>query len=260
MLSHEAFFDWLKGKLPLGKLEQKQVDSMNKLLSVIRADVLKEGLDTLLVDKYVSDVVVPNVSSKTLTKAQVVDIATELGVEPAAMKAVIDVESAGKGFDNQGRPIILFEPHIFWRELGKIHYYTKRSEYQRAYAGLLSPRWDKSLYRVGGSSHDKLKIASELNWDAAHKSASFGLPQIMGFNYSSIGYDTLKEFVDDMYESEAKQLKAMGMFLRANNLISKLQKRDWAGFARGYNGSGYAANKYDTKLAAAYSKAKREGW
>ncbi len=71
---------------------------------------------------------------------------------------------------------------------------------------------------------------------------------------------TFKDFIDDMYESEAKQLKAMGMFLKANGLISKLQRHDWAGFARGYNGSAYAKNQYDTKLAAAYNLAKKQGW
>lgn len=198
--------------------------------------------------------------NKKLSKDDIVAAAKELNVEPAVLKAVIDVEAAGDGFDNRGRPTILFEPHIFWDQLGKIHYYTKRAELQKSHPGILSPTWDKSLYRIGGTSHDKLKIAAELNWEAAHKSASWGLGQIMGFNFSSIGYATLKEFIDDMYESEAKQLKAMGMFLKANNLIGKLQRHDWAGFARGYNGSAYAKNQYDVKLATAYNLAKKQGW
>lgn len=204
------------------------------------------------------DVVEP--VDKKLSKADIVAAAKELDVEPAALKAVIDVEAAGNGFDNQGRPTILFEPHVFWDELGKIHYYTKRAELAKKHNGLLSPKWDKSLYRIGGSSHDKLKVAAELNWEAAHKSASWGLGQIMGFNAQKIGYATLKDFIDDMYESEAKQLKAMGMFLKANGLISKLQRHDWAGFARGYNGSAYAKNQYDVKLSDAYKLAKKQGW
>lgn len=198
--------------------------------------------------------------NKKLSKADIVAAAKELAVEPAALKAVIDVEAAGDGFDNRGRPTILFEPHVFWDQLGKINYFTKRAEYQKAHAGLLSPTWDKSLYKVGGSSHDKLAIAADLNWDAAHKSASWGLGQIMGFNAEKIGYATLKEFIDDMYESEAKQLKAMGMFLKTNGLIGKMQRHDWAGFARDYNGKAYAKNQYDVKLAAAYNLAKKQGW
>lgn len=204
------------------------------------------------------DVVEP--VDKKLSKADIIAVANDLNIEPAALKAVIDVEAAGNGFDNQGRPTILFEPHVFWDELGKIHYYTKRAELQKSHPGILSPRWDKSLYRIGGSSHEKLKVAAELNWEAAHKSASWGLGQILGRNAVSIGYPSVKAFIDDMYESEAKQLKAMGMFLKANGLISKLQRHDWAGFARGYNGSAYAKNQYDTKLAAAYNLAKKQGW
>lgn len=214
-------------------------------------------------DKAVDILSKPDIAEpvdKKLSKADIIAVANDLNVEPAALKAVIDVEAAGNGFDNQGRPTILFEPHVFWSELGKIHYYTRRAELAKKHQGLLSPKWDKSLYRIGGSSHDKLKIAAESNWEAAHKSASWGLGQIMGFNAQKIGYATLKDFIDDMYESEAKQLKAMGMFLKANGLISKLQRHDWAGFARGYNGSAYAKNQYDVKLANAYKLAKKQGW
>lgn len=244
------FFNWLKTKQSNGKLSQLQVDGMNELLTVVKPEVLKDSLSKL--NGWSED-------SKKLSKADIIAVANSLGVEPAAMKAVIDVEAAGEGFDKQGRPTILFEPHIFWRELTKINYITKRNELSKSYPGILSPKWDKNLYKLG-NSYDKLAKGAELHWEAAHNSCSWGLGQIMGFNAISIGYPTLKEFIDDMYESEAKQLKAMGMFLKANGLISKLKAKDWAGFARGYNGSGYAANSYDTKLASAYARAIKNGW
>ena len=55
------------------------------------------------------------------TKLGESDIATAaeaLGVEVAAVKAVIDVESRG-GFLADGRPKILFERHLFSRFTGK---------------------------------------------------------------------------------------------------------------------------------------------
>jgi hypothetical protein len=55
-------------------------------------------------------------------------------------------------------------------------------------------------------------------------------------------------------ESEANQLRQMASFIRSAGLQDELQKKDWAKFARGYNGPGYAKNAYDTKLAAAYKK------
>lgn len=248
----KQLFDWVRANQDDKRLTLVQVAAINNMLITMSPDFLQEQL-SLLMGWGVT-------SSKKLSKADIIAVANDLNIEPAALKAVIDVEAAGEGFDNQGRPTILFEPHVFWDELGKIHYYTKRAELAKKHQGLLSPKWDKSLYRIGGSSHDKLKVAAALHWDAAHKSASWGLGQIMGFNAQKIGYATLKDFIDDMYESEAKQLKAMGMFLRANGLISKLQRHDWAGFARGYNGSAYAKNQYDVKLADAYKLAKKQGW
>ena len=248
----KQLFDWVRANQANKKLTLVQVAAINNMLITMSPDFFQEQL-SLLMGWSVT-------SSKKLSKADIIAVANDLNIEPATLKAVIDVEAAGNGFDNQGRPTILFEPHVFWDELGKIHYYTKRAELAKKHKGLLSQKWDKSLYRIGGSSHDKLKIAADLHWEAAHKSASWGLGQIMGFNAQKIGYATLKDFIDDMYESEAKQLKAMGMFLKANGLISKLQRHDWAGFARGYNGSAYAKNQYDTKLAAAYNLAKKQGW
>lgn len=248
------FFTWLKTKQSNGKLSQLQVDGMNELLTVVKPVVLKNSLSKLNGWTEVTPT-----KSKKLSKVDIIAVANSLGVEPAAMKAVIDVEAAGEGFDKQGRPTILFEPHIFWKQLTDINYITKRNELSKSYPGILSPKWNKNLYKLG-NSYDKLAKASELHWEAAHNSCSWGLGQIMGFNATKIGYPNLKEFVDDMYESEAKQLKAMGMFLKANGLIPKLKKHDWAGFARGYNGSGYAANSYDTKLASAYARAKKNGW
>ena len=248
----KELFDWVRANQADKKLTLVQVVAINNMLITMSPDFLQQQLSILMGWDVTS--------SKKLSEADIIAVANDLNIEPAALKAVIDVEAAGEGFDKQGRPTILFEPHIFWDELGKIHYYTKRTELAKKHKGLLSQKWDKSLYRIGGSSHDKLKIAADLHWEAAHKSASWGLGQILGRNAVSIGYPSVKAFIDDMYESEAKQLKAMGMFLKANGLISKLQRHDWAGFARGYNGSAYAKNQYDTKLAAAYNLAKKQGW
>jgi len=40
-----------------------------------------------------------------------------LGVDVATIRAVCDVETSGSGFLPDGRPKILFEGHVFWREL-----------------------------------------------------------------------------------------------------------------------------------------------
>ena len=49
-------------------------------------------------------------------------------------------------------------------------------------------------------------------------------------------------------------MTAFASFLRAKKLAAPLQAHDWAGFARGYNGSNYAINQYDVKLADKFQK------
>jgi len=52
-----------------------------------------------------------------ITESQYVKCADLLNVEPAVIKAVAEVESNGEGFLKDGKPKILFEPHIFWKQL-----------------------------------------------------------------------------------------------------------------------------------------------
>ena len=72
-------------------------------------------------------------------------------------------------------------------------------------------------------------------------------------SYKLAGYDSVQSFVENM-KSESEQLKAFLNFIKNNNIISFLQKKDWAGFACKYNGLGYKANQYDKKLQKAYGK------
>ena len=76
----------------------------------------------------------------------------------------------------------------------------------------------------------------------------------MGANYKACGFSSVEDFVAAMQRSEGDQLKAFVGFIRTNNLDRFLRSRDWASFAKGYNGPGYAQNQYDKKLATAYSK------
>lgn len=95
----------------------------------------------------------------------------------------------------------------------------------------------------------------KLDEEAALQSASWGLFQIMGFNFKACRFKTVFDFVDAHVESEARQLDAALGFIRSKELVSTLKEKDWARFARVYNGPGYAKNKYDEKLAAAYRRA-----
>lgn len=46
-MTHNDFFEWLKSKQSNGKLTQMQVDGMNELLTVVKADVLQDAIAKL---------------------------------------------------------------------------------------------------------------------------------------------------------------------------------------------------------------------
>lgn len=192
---------------------------------------------------------------KTLTNEQIKDLANKHGIEYAGLKAVVEVEASGKGFIGDV-PKILYEPHIMYRLLTKKNYITIRNNLMKAHPNLCYPRWGTYKYGAESIQHKRLEIASQFNRDTALESCSWGLGQVMGFHWKSLGYESLQAFINDMYESEAKQLEAMIRFIKVNGLLLALKNKDWIKFARGYNGSGYAKNKYHIKLANAYAKYK----
>lgn len=182
-----------------------------------------------------------------ISEEQFIKSAKELGCSVAAIKAVAQVESAGGGFILPGVPKILFEPHIFWKELRKLGITPQVSD-------ICYPVWKTRPYGKSSEQHGKLQRAVLINREAAFKSASWGMFQIMGFNYKTCGCFGIQEFINAMYTSEDKQLDLFDNYIKASYLDDELRNLDWAGFARGYNGASYARNNYHIKLAAAYKK------
>ena len=173
-------------------------------------------------------------------------IGKRIGVGEDEIHAILDAETGGKGFDSRGRPKMLFEPHVFYRELGP------GPERDRAVAaGLARPRWKRDYPK---DSYPRLERAMNINTDAALRSASWGLGQIMGFNHSAAGYTYVTHMIQDFMDDEDNHLEAMISFIIANHLDDELRRHDWKGFARGYNGKGFAQNGYDKKLARSFAK------
>lgn len=190
--------------------------------------------------------------SATLTDADFARAAKELNVEVAAIRAVAEVEAAGAGFLPDGRPAILYEAHIFHKETGGKHAGAK----DRRGVALSSPTWNQKLYgATGAAQHARYEDARKLDPDAANKACSWGTFQILGQNHKACGFDSSQAFVDAMWNGgEAAHLDAFVAFVKANNLDGALRAKNWAAFARGYNGPSYAVNKYDTKMASAYAR------
>lgn len=185
---------------------------------------------------------------QTLTEQDYKDAAKLLNCDVASVKAIKSVESGGKGFVDGIRPTILFEGHVFYKNVTMAAYYALR------YPNICYKSWDKSKYKGGNAEYDRLSQAWSINATAALKSASVGLFQIMGGNYKLCGCNSVQEMWANACVSEKEQLMQFCKFLKNSGIDVYLRKHDWVQVAKKYNGTGYAQNKYDIKLKAAYEK------
>lgn len=193
-------------------------------------------------------------AQRVLSNADFINAAVRLGLSDArAIKAVDMVEAAGSGFDAKDRPKILFEPHVFNKRTKGKYLGTKfKSDPSKVIA---SAKWDKANYpRSSDGVYAMLFQAMQLDLQQALCSASWGRYQIMGYHYATCGYKTVEEFVVAMILDEDKHLDAFVSFVISSHLDDELRRLDFAGFAYGYNGAGYAKNAYDVKMKTAYNK------
>jgi hypothetical protein len=176
-----------------------------------------------------------------------------IGCDAATVKAVSLVESSGKGFQKDGKPKILFEGHIFWKQLKKAG--RDPEALQAGNEDILYPVWNanrvRPLYKM--DQYARLNKARTIDAACADASASWGLFQVMGFNYKACGCQTAEEFITAQGD-EFRQLECFCNYIRNRHLDVNLAHCDWAGFARAYNGPDYTRNQYDSKLKKAYDK------
>lgn len=184
-----------------------------------------------------------------LTDTEYKVAAESLGVEVASVKAVTKVESRGSGFLPIGAPVILFERHWMYKLL------KAKLGYEPALSDVVDPK--AGGYKGGTAEHTRLEKAVAIDRECALQSCSWGLFQIMGFHWKALGYLNVQQFVNAQYKSEASQLDTFVRFIKINpSMHTALKVKDWAKFAKLYNGPDYAKNNYDTKLAEAYASFK----
>jgi hypothetical protein len=181
-----------------------------------------------------------------LNNADFVAAASRLDVEKAAIMAISDVEASGAAFTN-GKPTILFEPHRFSKATGH--------RYDGTHPTISSRTWNKTLYPLTQAGRWKQVLdACALDVDAAFASASYGRFQILAENYAVCGARDPFAFAWQESRTEGDQLEHFIRFVEGRGLVDALRRRDWAVFARGYNGTAFAANSYDKRLKAAYER------
>lgn len=186
--------------------------------------------------------------TKRLTIAEV---ARTLKVEPAALAAVVEVESGGRVqalVEGKPEPLIRFEGHYFDRRLAGDRRERARKE------GLAAPQAGVIHNPASQAARwQMLRQAAEIDCKAAYESTSWGVGQVMGAHWAWLGYPSVDALVEEAREGLAGQLRLMARYIEKAGLAEALRAHDWAAFARGYNGPAYRRNRYDTKLAAAYT-------
>ncbi len=184
--------------------------------------------------------------AKRLDDTDLPRIGARIGVGEDELHAFMDVEAAGSGFDGKGRPKMLFEPHVFYRNL------TGAKRDQAVKAGLAYERWGTRPYPK--DSYPRLEKAVAIDEAAALRSASWGLGQVLGENFRLVGYRSPGAMVRAFMDDEEAHLDAIVDFLIARGIDDDLRRHDWAAVARAYNGPGYAKHGYDRRMAQAFAK------
>lgn len=182
------------------------------------------------------------------------EVAENLGVEVAAIKAVVDIEAGRthQGFHAPGLPLVNFDLTMFKRFAGR--------------KGLNLAKFYKShptVFNRNGRltqnvQHERLRAARSIDNTTAIEGTFWGMFQIGGFNWKKCGAADINEFVERMSRSERDQLELFGEFITNTGLLTHLKNKNWTAFARGYNGASYAKRGYHTRLAASYARHLKE--
>ena len=81
----------------------------------------------------------------------------------------------------------------------------------------------------------------------------------MGFHAQDLGFTDVEVMVQTMVDSEEGRLDAMLQFIVHHGLDRAMQQGDWTGFGVGYNGAGFATNRYDAKLKEEFARLSAHG-
>lgn len=194
----------------------------------------------------------------TLTEADFQSAAVQLGngISVNIIKAFATVESGRRsGFGPAKLPVIAYEGHIFRK-------YTQQ-KYDKTYPMLSYPYVEKAGPQWRANNKDQAKAwetlaaAYKLDPAAALMSVSWGMFQIMGFNFAACGYATVFEFAAAMKINAGQQLKAFIGFCRKKPaLVNAMKNKDYIAMASQYNGKDYG--DYDRRIQKAYEALERK--
>ncbi|MBE7178184.1 MAG: DUF3380 domain-containing protein [Mucilaginibacter polytrichastri] len=204
---------------------------------------------------------------KRVTEAEIKQAAEAAGLTYAELKTFIAVESSGRGFSDTGKLIIQFEPHLFKKNAA--------AEYQRYIAAttgtdreaikMLKFTWQPVLENkidVQSREWAAFNAAFSINREAAMRSTSIGLPQILGSHFARLGFTSAGAMWDYFKAGEVNHVHVLARFIATDaRLFRTIKARDWHMVATLYNGKYYrelavriGREPYDISLAKAFRR------
>lgn len=180
-------------------------------------------------------------------------IATRLGVEPAALLAVAEIESGGVAFAmvrGKAEPLIRWEGHYFDKRLKGDQRETARRQ------GLASPDAGAIPNPKGQAIRwERLFLpATKISQLAAFESTSWGIGQVMGAHWRVLGFDKPGEMLTMVRSGVVGQVEVMARYIEKFALADELRRLDFPAFTRGYNGPGGIKAGYHNRMAESYRR------
>jgi hypothetical protein len=190
----------------------------------------------------------------SLTAADYAEVAGELGISVACIRAVVDIEAGnkGEGFNADHTPLINFDLTMFRQAARRRG--VNLEKYKSSHAVVFAAPNIRKYGSQQAAQYARLRSAMTIDSIAAMEGTFWGMFQIGGFNWRQCGCSSVGEFVRLMSYSEREQLELFAAFITKAGMVPYLKKLQWAEFARRYNGPGYRRHSYDTRMAAAYRK------
>ncbi|GAB4547667.1 MAG: hypothetical protein OHK0023_09480 [Anaerolineae bacterium] len=174
-----------------------------------------------------------------------------LNIPVDVVVGVLVAESGGAAFGPDGRMIIRFENHIFFNLWGRRNeaIFNQFFTFDRTSAarGFRGHQWRPDVNQAFRDFHgnqasewEVLTFARQLDDTAALQSISMGAPQIMGFNFRRLGYESVQQMFERFNTSLHAQIIGIFDFVKGSGASSQateaLQRRDYVTFASIYNG------------------------
>ncbi|GAB2875259.1 N-acetylmuramidase family protein [Paraburkholderia jirisanensis] len=200
-------------------------------------------------------------SPENFSEEQFKNMAKQLDVEVAAIKAIVQQESKGHPFLENGLPPILYERTHFYVlsikkriELNKSAAHKDGQSSRKLASGNPYPGYPDLCFPQPGSygpggfhQYERLIRATKLDLEVALQACSWGGFQILGENFLKCGCSTIHDFVNKSISGTDGQVAIFVEFMKntKRKAIHGLRNHDWEMVASSYNGADWEITNPD---------------